>query len=643
MLAEMSPDEILKAVREEFEKNNALFAPNHTSKDKDIVVFIGNTGAGKSTLINFLAGKALQVVGQRYALVNSGDPAAMPIGSRMFNSETLYPKSIDIETGENGTLRFFDLPGLNDTDGSVRNLVNASFVRQILLDARTIRFVYVAGQDQFTADRGQSVQQTVKALSNLFVTASTPSRPLDSGLLVVNKEDGLIEDLRNASDVNIPEQIKIWKDQGRIAGMYHTRLSEQNNEAHQKELVRRIASLEPQKLISVNVSSLYPSNTRKDIERMYEKVYAEAYQKVEGDRGISLTEMNKTKEMWKRDTFWDEFETMYVYGQNPGIEVLKELTLGSYSKVRHKYIEEQEDRRMQHIENLGKLINLKIIELKEGTIARAKDIVKGIITEQSQKGVVPYDFGNQVEYWTQVCGPEVLEGITRDAAEQEVIREAYIGWIGEYFQGQIDRQIENNRLIRELQGRVDALSRRHIEIPEIARGNEAVYQQFLRGKLVYKPNKDNDEGRQEFRISDLENPLSGTFDIRGCGDSDQHLSISTGFRTGKNDANRKKVEVWIVPQFVLQKDARAKAFNDFLQKQEAHRNKPFAILFNWGGWTDIGWHDVTGVVGNEFDTLANAAYASGRGGGCGAVSITSFFGYPSIKGSTATFFTTMSE
>jgi hypothetical protein len=146
-------------------------------------------------------------------------------------------------------------------------------------------------------------------------------------------------------------------------------------------------------------------------------------------------------------------------------------------------------------------------------------------------------------------------------------------------------------------------------IPEIAIEHEEVYQKFLRGKLVYKPNKDNNEGMKEFRISDLANPLSGTFDIRGCGDSDKYLSISTGFRTEKNPANEEKVEVWIVPQFVLQKDSRSKLYNDFLQAQKTHRGKPFAVLFNLGGWKSDNYdHGVTGVVGSELDSLASRAY-----------------------------------
>lgn len=131
-----------------------------------------------------------------------------------------------------------------------------------------------------------------------------------------------------------------------------------------------------------------------------------------------------------------------------------------------------------------------------------------------------------------------------------------------------------------------------VAIPDIARGHEAVYQRFLRGKLIYKPNEDNDNGRKEFRIGDLANPLNGTFDLSGCGSSDQLLSISTGFRTGQNPANKNKLEIWIVPQFVLQKDPRAKVFNDFLQTLEPGGD-PFVILFNKGSWIRMASFAVT--------------------------------------------------
>lgn len=243
VLADMTPEAIITLLQEEFAKHQELLTPQHTAKDKDVVVFLGNTGAGKSTLINFLAGEELTVAGTGYVLSVPNDPEAMVIGTQLFSSETLYPKSIDIEISNRETLRFFDLPGLDDTDGSVRNLVNSAFVRRILLDAKTVRFVYVAGQDQFTADRGQSVSRTLEALNQLFVTAGN-NRPLDGGMFVVTKEDGLLRDISSWQEAKMPEQLKLWKNAQHIVPMHHVRQADRNTPVHRKELLQRYTGLE---------------------------------------------------------------------------------------------------------------------------------------------------------------------------------------------------------------------------------------------------------------------------------------------------------------------------------------------------------------------------------------------------------------
>lgn len=544
VFAGMTSEEIITLLQEAFAKQQ------HTAKGKDIVVILGNTGAGKSTLINFLAGKGLTVDGTGYVLSVQNDPEAMVIGRQVFSSETLYPKSIDIETLDKKTLRFFDLPGLDDTDGSVRNLVNSAFIRRILLDAKTVRFVYVAGQDQFTADRGQSVTRTLQVLNHLFVIAGD-DRQLDMGMFVVTKEDGLLRDISSWNETNMPEQLRIWKNAGRIVPMYHARHADKNTSQHRDALLQQIDMLRTPQLLSVNVSSLYPQETRADIERMYRKMYETAYQFAEQEQAITLDELKNKLEIWESETFWDAFELKYVYEQYPFVDVLKDVTVLSYNRVRNKYIQEQEATRTANIESLKKQIENKI----EATKQHAEEIMGMIQSEQAQDG------------------------------EQQ------------------------SYLSRALEGRqsVDQISKSNI--PRIANGCEEIYLQFLNGMLVYKPNKDNDIGRKEFRIRDLTNPLSGVFDISRCGDSASYLQISTGFRTAVNPANRNKIEVWIVPQFVLQKNPRAKAFYGFLTNRPERRDKLFAILYNWGGECDLNVYDIVGEDGASFCTIL-AAYSS---------------------------------
>lgn len=46
-------------------------------------------------------------------------------------------------------------------------------------------------------------------------------------------------------------------------------------------------------------------------------------------------------------------------------------------------------------------------------------------------------------------------------------------------------------------------------IPDIAKGYEEIYLRFIRGSLIYKPNKDSDVGRIDLPFAALPNPLEG--------------------------------------------------------------------------------------------------------------------------------------
>lgn len=90
--------------------------------------------------------------------------------------------------------------------------------------------------------------------------------------------------------------------------------------------------------------------------------------------------------------------------------------------------------------------------------------------------------------------------------------------------------------------------------PEIAIGQEAVYEIFLQGRLIYKPDRESDAGRIDLPIAALLNPLDGTFDLSRCGNAGKYFSISTGYRKGKKAENARKVEIWVVPKFVIERE-----------------------------------------------------------------------------------------
>ena len=83
-------------------------------------------------------------------------------------------------------------------------------------------------------------------------------------------------------------------------------------------------------------------------------------------------------------------------------------------------------------------------------------------------------------------------------------------------------------------------------------GCELICPGFLNGKLIYTP---QDGGKViELLISDLWNPLEGTFDLLQCGDTGEYLSISTGYHKGNRPENDGKVEIWFAPRFLVKKE-----------------------------------------------------------------------------------------
>lgn len=133
---------------------------------------------------------------------------------------------------------------------------------------------------------------------------------------------------------------------------------------------------------------------------------------------------------------------------------------------------------------------------------------------------------------------------------------------------------------------------RSISIPLAAQGHEQVYERFLRGKLIYKPDPNNNNGRIELPISALKNPLEGAFDLSQCGDTGNYLSISTGFRKGKKDENANKVEIWFAPRFLVEKELNTTARHlKEIFPSRWDQTAQVGILWSWGGWKNLGWYD----------------------------------------------------
>ncbi len=704
---------ITQRVREEFQRNADLL---HSAKGKDIVAFLGNTGAGKSTLVNLLAGKEIKVSKYRtdYVLVDPSDKTAMVIGTSG-SSETLYPKSIDVDG-----LCFFDLPGFNDTDGSERNLVNAAFTRQILMDAASVRLVFVAGEDQFTADRSASVRQMFNCIKQLFVNDKNINL-VDEGVFVATKitcpeQSEIIDFLLRRTDSNdkavLHDQLKFWNENKKISCMFHP-LLDSSNEGVKNQILKAIKNTKPAKIVGINVSVLYPPETKGSLERMflnildgildrkiktslttvpeYDKAIAiytdkEFWQKFDNevcseDEAIGLLKefcinpynkafknlekenevkceayikdlINKRQErvayieglyreffskmldskiktssttvsdydkaiaLYTDEVFWQEFNTD-VYKEDDAINLLKELGTDPYKAF--KNIEgKNEAKRRAHIEYLMDKKEERIMNIEQRTEVRTKEVISALVPKKQGNDLVQFDFAYHKDFYDEVCGVNSIKNLATDPEEQEIVRRFYAGYISYHSHEQMMLWYKKFSKIEELTKRVNLLEAKNevkpevelkeskeeliiqkvqleiIEqiIPLVAKGYEEIYQRFFKGELIYRPKgMDKTEGEIRLRIADLKNPLEGRFDLSKCGDAGDYLSINTGYRKGKKEENANKVEIWLTPRFLVEKEQSGSAKH--LQGIMGEWNKEISVgvLYTWGGWDNMSWFE----------------------------------------------------
>ena len=144
------------------------------------------------------------------------------------------------------------------------------------------------------------------------------------------------------------------------------------------------------------------------------------------------------------------------------------------------------------------------------------------------------------------------------------------------------------------------------QIPLSAKGYEEIYQRFFKGELIYRPKgMDKTEGEVRLRIADLKNPLEGRFDLSKCGDAGDYLSINTGYRKGKKQENANKVEIWLTPRFLVEKEQSGSAKH--LQPIMGEWNKEISVgvLYTWGGSADMSYFDYNVITSDDLMSKKN--------------------------------------
>ncbi|KAL0210559.1 hypothetical protein RCL1_004995 [Eukaryota sp. TZLM3-RCL] len=136
--------------------------------NQDVILFIGNTGSGKSTLVNILSNVPLVFQDLELKLVNKRN--GVEIGGEN-RSVTKIPNCVWL----NNHGLVYDLPGFRDTEGSEANLFNLCCLHHLLTVSKSVKIVYTISSSEVFSTRGQllkSVEQLFQTLGQPFCSTS---------------------------------------------------------------------------------------------------------------------------------------------------------------------------------------------------------------------------------------------------------------------------------------------------------------------------------------------------------------------------------------------------------------------------------------------------------------------------------------
>lgn len=229
---------------------------------RDITVFLGNTGVGKSTLINSALDVPLSVDFRGKIEVDNSNlsSAAVDQGQQSVTKQPQYFKSLTL--GD-----MYDLPGFLDTDGALEEVLNACAINAVLTSARSARVVIVTNKSELEdACRGflsKDLNRSVSMFEDSFLRGN-------SCCLLVNSVDREILDLslEDSGILTLLSELNNLKKINKISLLKKARPGDEEDflVEFKKTLFSFVGSVEREKVDRLNVSRSFGYETQQKIK-----------------------------------------------------------------------------------------------------------------------------------------------------------------------------------------------------------------------------------------------------------------------------------------------------------------------------------------------------------------------------------------
>lgn len=153
---------------------------------KDIVLVLGNTGAGKSTTINYLlGGKAENTGDSRDPIVSYPDPndERAKVGRNTGRSKTVFPRAY--ENKDKSIYHLCDTPGFEETRGIEKVVVVSASTKAAIKKARAIKaLMVVIDYSSFSSEKAAGLVALSKQLGKLIKNTDNLSSSI---LFIISK------------------------------------------------------------------------------------------------------------------------------------------------------------------------------------------------------------------------------------------------------------------------------------------------------------------------------------------------------------------------------------------------------------------------------------------------------------------------